>query len=240
MLRRVLGLAFVGLAVATWPAMALADGLEVRMGAFRPLGGSSAQPGSCGDVNPTGCNLFLDLDELFGATRKGWTGLAGGIEYSRSLSRKVELGFHIDGFGRTRFTSYRDYEWEDGGDIEQELKLSVVPIGMTVRVLPLGDRKVLSPYVGVGADIVVWEYAEWGDFLDGDSMDVSSVDRMVSGATPGLHVAAGLRVPLSHDFSATAEVRYLLAKKDQMEYPFEVYDIDASGTSATFGVQLRF
>jgi hypothetical protein len=244
MLRRALGLAVLGLAAVAWSTPASADGFEVRMGAFFPRGGPGSQPSTCADdaVDYSHCNLFLDLDELFGATRKGWTAFAGGVEYNRTLSRNIEVAFHIDGFGRTRHTAYRDYEWSDGGDIEQELRLSAVPIGVTLRLLPSTSRSTIAPYVAVGADVVAYEYMERGDLIDfsTDDLDVYYEDRSISGAAPAMHVAAGVRLPLSYDLAATAEVRYLLARKVRMDYPFDVYDIDLSGASATVGILLRF
>ncbi len=35
-------------------------------------------------------------------------------------------------------------------------------------------------------------------------------------------------------------LRYLKAKPQEMERPFEVYEIDPSGASATVGLNLRF
>jgi opacity protein-like surface antigen len=245
-MRRVLMTTLFGLAVTLISASSFADSVEARLGAFFPQGGRASQPSSCLDFgdSPTHCNLFLDLSELFGANRKGWEGVSGGIEYNRRLQDKLELGFHIDGYGRTRFTSYVNYTRDDPdqSEIEQELRLSVIPIGLSVRLLPLGARRTLAPYVAVGADLVVWRYSEFGDIIDFDSTDwdVVPVDRSASGVAPGLHVAAGVRVPLSYDFALTAEVRYLKAKVQEMGQPFEVYEIDPSGASATFGVNLRF
>ena len=245
-MRRGFLMILLGLAVALASTRASADNVEVRFGGFFPQGGPGSQPSSCSDTseNPTRCNLFLDLSELFGATRKGWEGAYGGIEYNRRLNSALELGFHIDGYGRTRYTSYVDYVRDDNSEIEQELHLSVVPIGVTLRVFPLGSRRALSPYIAGGGDLVIWHYSEFGDFIDfsteNENWDVVTADRQVSGTTPGFHVAAGIRVPVSYDFSLTAEVRYLKAKPQEMERPFEVYEIDPSGASATVGLNLRF
>jgi len=59
------------------------------------------------------------------------------------------------------------------------------------------------------------------------------------GAAAGFHAAAGLRVPVSHDFSVTGEVRYQQART-RMSDDFGENRLDLSGTSATLGVHLRF
>jgi hypothetical protein len=234
-MRRVFFLLAVALA-AGLPTAAFADGLEIRLGAFFPSTGAGT-----GESCQTECNIFEDANALFGATKSGWTGPFGGIEYSRRVSPHVELGLHIDGYGRRRDTSYVDYTWEDDdSEIEQRLQVSAVPVGMSLRWFPTDTRRGIAPYLTVGADLVIWDYREEGDFIDFDTMDINSAEFQSSGVTPGLHVAAGFRAPLGYDFALTGEARYLLAKKADMGGDFRAYSIDLSGASATIGLLLRF
>jgi hypothetical protein len=234
-MRRVFFLLAIALA-AGLPTAAFADGLEVRVGAFFP-GTGKATDENC----QTECNIFQDAKALFGATKSGWTGPFGGIEYSRRVSPHVELGLHVDGYGRRRETSYVDYTWEDDdSEIEQSLQVSAVPVGMSLRWFPTDTRRGIAPYLTVGADLVIWDYREEGDFIDFDTMDIGYDEFQSSGVTPGLHVAAGFRAPLGYDFALTGEARYLLAKKADMGGDFRVYSIDLSGASATIGLLLRF
>lgn len=208
------------------PASTFASGIELRLGGFGPRGHS---------------DLFDDVDELFGAGRRDFRGFTGGIEYSVGLGSHVELGFHLDGYGRTVTTSYRDFEREDGSPIFQDLRLNIVPLGATVRLLPAGRRARFAPYLAAGADVFFYQYEEQGEFIDffSDDLDISSDAFVSEGATPGFHVAAGLRVPVSHDFSVTGEVRYQQART-RMNDDFSLNRVDLSGTSATLGVHLRF
>jgi hypothetical protein len=225
--------------VAALPAAAFADGFEVRLGAFFPSTGAATDPDNC----TTGCNIFQDTEALFGATKAGWTGPFGGIEYSRRVAPHVEIGLHIDGYGRKRETQYRDYTWQDDDSpIRQTLQVSAVPIGLSVRLLPTKSRAGFVPYVTAGADIIIWDYREKGDFIDFGTpgLDVNYDEFKSSGATPGLHVAAGFRAPISYDLSLTAEARYLFAKKTDMGGDFSAYSIDLSGASATVGLLVRF
>jgi len=65
----------------------------------------------------------------------------------------------------------------------------------------------VSPYVGIGPDLVFYKYEEFGDFIDfGDPERSISADDFVSeGARPGFHVTGGLRVRIGHDFSILGE-----------------------------------
>jgi hypothetical protein len=234
-MRRVIHLMVFGLA-AILPSVAFADGLEVRAGAMFPVTGKAT-----GTDCQSGCNLFADLDELFGATRSGWAGPVAGIEVSRRVSGNVELGIHIDGYGRKRYGHYRSDKAPR--DLEQTLQLSYVPIGLSLRLLPAGAHAKVSPYLSAGPDIVIWQYQEHGDYFDFDTRKPFYDEFEAKGATPGLHVAAGLRLPITYDFALTSEVRYLWTAKVAMgghDEPYEPYDIQPGGVSATFGVMLRF
>lgn len=208
------------------PASTFASGLELRLGGFGPRGHS---------------DLFDDVNELFAVGRRDFRGFTGGIEYSLGLNDHVELGFHLDGYGRTVTSSYRDFEREDGSLIFQDLRMNIVPLGATLRLLPLGRRARVSPYVAAGGDIFFYQYEEQGEFIDFFSEDLEIFpDAFVSeGATGGFHVAAGLRVPVNRDFSVTGEVRYQQART-RMDDDFSQNTLDLSGTSATLGVHLRF
>jgi opacity protein-like surface antigen len=219
----VLGLALV----AAVPASARASGLELRLGGFLPQANS---------------DLFRDDSELYTVAKRDWRGLTGGVEYSVSLAPHVELGFHVDGYGRTNPTVYRDFVNDSGKDIHQNLRLNLVPVGVSLRLLPVRDRAPISPYVAVGADVIGYHYEEWGEFIDFQSrgFDISSDSFKSNGVALGYHVAGGLRVPIGHDFSLTGEVRYQGAQKPRMADDFSELHLDLSGVSATVGVRLRF
>ena len=207
------------------PASTFASGIELRLGGFGPRGHS---------------DLFDDVNELFAAGRRDFRGFTGGIEYSVGVSDHVELGFHLDGYGRTVRTSYRDFEREDGSPIFQDLQLNIVPLGATLRFLPAGRRARLSPYIAAGGDIFFYKYEEQGDFIDFFADNEIVRDAFVSeGAAGGFHVAAGLRVPVSHDVSLTGEVRYQQART-RMNDDFSENRLDLTGTSATVGFFIRF
>jgi opacity protein-like surface antigen len=221
-------LAFLSVAlVAAVPAPARASGLEGRLGGFAPQADST---------------LFHDDAELYTVAKRDWRGFTGGVEYSFGLAPHLEMGIHVDGYGRTHPTVYRDFERDNGAEIRQNLRLNLVPVGVSLRILPFRDRAPVSPYVTVGADVIAYHYEEFGDFIDFQSrgLDISADSFTSNGAAFGYHVAGGLRVPIGHDFALTGEVRYQGAQKPRMEDDFSELHIDLSGVSATVGVRLRF
>lgn len=219
---------------------ALAGGLDLRIGGFFPRGEKS---------------LFQDLNSLYtpngnpavGVKAGDFNGVYGGIEYNTAIAPNLELGIHIDGYGRTLETSYRDYERDNGGEIRQTLKLEMAPIGVTLRFVPTGKRARIAPYVGGGVDAVYFKYQEFGDFIDfGDASRPIIADAFVSdGVAFGVHAVAGIRVYLNRDFAIVGEGRYQWAEKDMggdfaPNEPGLVNRIDLTGASFTVGVHIRF
>jgi hypothetical protein len=213
--------------VAASPASGWASGLEVRLGAFFPRAQS---------------NLFDDDSELYTVDKDDWRGLYGGAEFSFDLASRVEMGISLDGYSRTIDTVYRDFVRENGTEIPQSLRLTIVPLGVSLRLLPAGRRAAVSPYLTIGGDVFFYKYEEFGEFIDffSDDFDISSDSFVSDGAIFGGHAAAGLRVPVGDDFAVTGEVRYQFAPRRRMNDDFRNNDIDLSGASATLGFRLRF
>jgi hypothetical protein len=222
MMRRIVVMV-IGL-LAAIPAAGVAGTLDLRAGAFFPKADS---------------NLFRDDSELYTVDKSDWRGFTGGAEYSFNVGDNVELGFHVDGYGRTVHTSYLDFVTESGREIQQSLKLTIVPMGVSLRFVPIRGRRALTPYATVGADLVFYSYEEFGDFVDFETSEIFEDAFISEGVAPGFHVAGGLRVPVGDDFRVTGEVRYQWAKAD-MGDDFRGNEIDMSGLSATVGLSLRF
>jgi hypothetical protein len=219
---------------------ASAGGLDVRIGGFFPRGSDT---------------LFDDLSSLYtpdgdpnrGVRARDFRGVFGGIEYNTVILPHLELGVHLDGYGRTLDTSYRDYTREGDVEIQQRLKLSIVPLGATLRLMPTSKNAPIAPYVGVGVDAIFYSYEESGDFVDfsDPELGIYTDDFRATGAALGVHAVAGLRVYLSRDLAIVGEGRYQWAKRDMGDdfapnEPGLVNRIDLSGASFTVGLHLRF
>ena len=215
-----------------------ADGFDLRIGGFFPRGNET---------------LFQDDRALYFVEKSDFNGVYGGIEYNRVLLDNVELGIHLDGYGRTVDTSYRDYTWDDGTEIRQSLKLTMVPLGVSLRFVPTSKRAKIAPFVGGGVDAIFYKYEEYGDFVcfppaSGTCrFDYDIVpDAFVSESTAfGFHALGGVRVYINRDFAIVAEGRYQWAT-DEMGDDFApnepglVNTLDLSGWTVTVGVHVRF
>jgi hypothetical protein len=211
-----------------------ADGLDLRFGAFVPRADSGARAADRYD-------LHQDQMTIHKVEKNDWIGAGGGLEFNVNVARYLEIGVHLDGYGRRLATTYRDYTRSDDSEIEQTLDVSVLPIGLSLRLVPPGRRGQIAPYATFGADLFVWQYEAHGDFIDFglESLPITYAEYKSHGVTPGVHVAVGLRVPITYDLSLTGEARYQWAEQD-MGGDFSQNRIDLSGASASLGLRLRF
>jgi opacity protein-like surface antigen len=234
-------MAVVTLAVlAGWPAVASAGNLEIRLGAFFPSADSNLFRDDAALYVKAGRPVPVD-PRVPGIENSDWVGFTGGIAYNAKIAKNVEIGVNLDGYGRSLDTSYRDSVRDDGTEIRQTLKLDIVPLGVTFRIVPTSRHARIAPFVEAGADVIFYNYEEYGDFIKfSDPTQPIIADAFKSdGAAFGFHVGAGLRVPVSDDFSLVGAYRYQFAKHDMGE-DFSGNEIDLSGGAATFGVNLRF
>lgn len=161
-----------------------------------------------------------------------------GAEYLVALGEFLEAGAGIGFTSRSVDTIYENFERPDGSEIEQTLKLRIVPMTATVRILPLGRSGVFQPYVGGGLGIYNWRYSETGDFID-FSLANRAIFResyTASGTSLGPVAVFGARFPIGNA-TIGGEVRYQKAEGDLDERDFLGPKIDLGGFhySATVG-----
>ena len=214
-----------GLAAST-PSRASASGFEVRLGGMRPAAKSI---------------LFDDSVVLYNLEKHDFQGGFGGVEFTKGIARNIELGFSVDGYAREIPTSYREFTRPSGRDIQQTLRLVMVPVSALVRLVPGGRYTRFAPYVGAGVSAISWQYEEFGDFIDFDRRDRPIVaDSFKSkGTTLGLVLNAGLRFRINEDFQAVVDFRNF-SGKENMSGDFAPNEIDVSGAALSIGVRLRF
>lgn len=164
-------------------------------------------------------------------------------EWNIAFGDAVEVGIGTSFYQRSVPTVYYDLVDEVGREIEQALRLRVVPVTAVVRFLPFGRAGDFQPYVGVGAGVYTFRYSEFGRFVDPDTLDIYEDRFTTSGATPGAVVLGGIRVPLGGDvFGLTFEGRYHFATGDTggVDNGFLDDKIDLGGGQFNVGFLIRF
>jgi hypothetical protein len=224
----ILGGILVGLAAAPAPAGAQQT-LNLNLGYFALRGEDSRIDD---DVLVENLDLFaFEIGDFNFATIGG--------EYLVGLGEHFEAGVGVGFYQRTVPTVYRDFVRPDGSEIEQELKLRMIPVAATLRLLPLGSSSGFQPYVGGGIAMVSWRYTETGEFLD--EFDVIFRDSYeAEDSAFGPVILGGLRGG-SGPVVIGGEVRYQKVKgRVGREKGFFAEDIDLGGITLQATIGVRF
>ena len=83
-----------------------------------------------------------------------------GAEWLTALGDNFDAGLGVGFYQRTVPTVYNDFVNANGTEIEQDLKLRVVPFTATVRWLPMGHHNGVEPYIGAGVGVFNYRYSE--------------------------------------------------------------------------------
>ena len=199
------------------------------------IGGFSPRPE---DARASGDVLVNDLDFL--AFRIGdFSGPLFGAEYLAGLGDHFDAGLGVGFYQRTVPTVYSNFVNKNGAEIEQDLKLRVVPFTATVRWLPLGHHNGVEPYVGAGVGVFNYRYSESGQFLATDK-SIFRGTFVGSGTATGPVILGGIRVPVG-SWGVGGELRWQSAEgKLPAGQDFSGSKIDLGGISYTFTINVRF
>ncbi len=190
------------------------------------------------DARATGDVLVNNLDFLAFRVSDFNGPLIGG-EYLTGLGDFFDAGLGVGYYQRTVPTVYNDFVNTNGTEIEQDLKLRIVPFTATVRWLPLGHHNGVEPYVGAGVGIFNYRYSESGQFLATDN-SIFRGTFVGSGTATGPVVLGGVRVPVG-SWGVGGELRYQSAEGSlPADQDFSGSKIDLGGFTYSFTINVRF
>lgn len=183
--------------------------LNIHFGGFVPKGEDARtreDRGRSGDVVISNLDfLSFDPDDFNSGTV--------GLEYLVGIGEYLEAGLGVGLYRSTVPSVYADYVNRNGAEIEQDLKLRMVPWTATVRLLPFGRAGLIEPYIGAGVAIVNWRYSEAGEFVDFADGSVFRDSYVGSGTATGPTILGGVRIPVG-SFGIGFETRWQDVKAD--------------------------
>jgi hypothetical protein len=179
--------------------------------------------------------LVFDVSDFNGATV--------GAEWLIPLGEYFEAGAGLSFSRQTVPSVYADFVDVDGSEIEQDLRLRLVPVAFTIRVLPLRQTSPVQPYFGAGLGLVAWRYSESGEFVDFQRRNAIFRDSFVASGTETGPVALGGIRFAGDSVSGGFEIRYLSADA-RLGRPFSIVQtnprIDLGGWTYAFTMGWRF
>jgi opacity protein-like surface antigen len=171
---------------------------------------------------------------------KDFNAATAGAEWLIPIGNFLEAGAGVSYSRRTVPSVYTLYVDNSQNEISQDLRLRMVPIALTFRVLPLGQSSPVQPYFGAGLGIINWRYSETGDFIDfgRPGQPVFRGTFTADGTDTGPVVLGGVRFA-SDTMTVGGEVRYQSAE-GEVGSDFAAPKIDLGGWTYQFTVGVRF
>jgi hypothetical protein len=171
---------------------------------------------------------------------KDFNGATVGGEWLVGLTDLFDAGLGLGYYQRTTPSVYTNLTFADQTEIEQELKLRIVPFTATIRFLPLGHHGPIQPYIGGGVGVMRWRYSETGDFVDTTDNSIFRDTFIGTGTSVGPLILGGVTFPIGA-VGVGGEIRYQSAKGTLP--PAENFagpKIDLGGMNYLFMVSVRF
>ena len=209
--------------------------VNFTLGYFTPLGEDARTSGDVlnANLNAGRYGLFYEVDDFNSASVGG--------EWLFPIGNFIEGGIGVSFSRQTVPSVYQNFIDSDGTEIDQDLRLRMVPTTFTVRLIPTGQSSPIQPYIGAGLGIIAWRYSETGEFVDpgaGDEIFRDSTTYVKSGAEVGPVVVGGLRFA-GRSISSGFEIRYQKAE-GTLNSLFAGPKIDLGGWTYNWTVGVRF
>jgi len=209
--------------------------VNFTLGYFTPLGEDARTTGDVlnANLNAGRYGLFYEVDDFNSASVGG--------EWLFPIGNFIEGGIGVSFSRQTVPSVYQNFIDSDGTEIDQDLRLRMVPTTFTVRLIPTGQSSPIQPYIGAGLGIIAWRYSETGEFVDpgaGDEIFRDSTTYVKSGAEVGPVVVGGLRFA-GRSISSGFEIRYQKAE-GTLNSLFAGPKIDLGGWTYNWTIGVRF
>ena len=186
-------------------------------------------------------DVLVENMDLFAFRLGDLSNVSTGGEWLIGLAEYVEAGVGLGFYRRTVASTYNDFVDVDGSEIEQDLKLRVIPFTTTIRFLPFGRSAAVQPYVGGGLGIYAWRYSEVGDFIEFSNFGIFRDQFVAEGNDVGTVVLGGVRVPFGSRYALGGEIRYQTVQGTVgVENGFLEESIDLGGLTAQATLQVKF
>jgi hypothetical protein len=196
-------------------------------------------------------DVFSFTSEQLTVDRADFRSLALGVDLERRLVEGTHLVFSFDGARTSHDSEFREYIDNDDLPIEQTTKFSRVKVSVGVKQYLMKPGHSIgrlawvpariAPFVGAGAGALRYEFHQFGDFVDFQTMEVFEAQFQSTGWTGTAHGRGGVDLSLTPRIALTAQGRYDWAKAAKLSSDFLGFDrIDLTGFSTTIGFTVRF
>jgi opacity protein-like surface antigen len=244
------------------PALSFADSISLRGAYFMPR----ALSNSYLSLHPDSL-WTIELDQMSFAP-KDYRGGMIGFSYDRFLGPNLSMSLTVDAYNKSQVGYYNDwvlntltegdfafpFELYLGDDIVHSFRVGITPVQLSLKLLPLGRKTKIIPYVGGGGSLVFTTIRMFGDqvnfadpwiYTDPDlgDIDIYPVEALSARETAtsfGWHAFAGFQVPIGYRATVEAEARYHSAKARFNDLFVDFDDFEVGGLALTVGLSYWF
>ena len=172
---------------------------------------------------------------------KDFNGPTVGAGWTVGLADLFDAGIDVGFYQRTSPAVFTRFTHPDHSEIEQDLKLRIVPVTATIRFLPLGHHGPARPYIGGGVGIFAWRYSEVGEFVDLSDNSTFRDTFVEKHVDTGPVILGGITAPVGSGLVGF-EARYQSAKGTLPGPPtgFAGNEINLGGMNYLFTFGFRF
>jgi len=196
---------------------------------------------ACSPSSSTDCDVLVKNRQFLSFDIADFNGATVGGEWLVPLGRFFEGGAGASFSRRTVPSVYTDFTDPDGTEVDQDLRLRLIPIDFTVRLIPTGQSSPVQPYFGVGVGIINWRYSESGEFIDfSNGRRTIFRDTFVADGNQAGPVALGGLRFVGDRATGGFEVRYHKAEGTLPAGDFAASKIDLGGWSYQVTGGVRF
>jgi hypothetical protein len=197
-------------------------------------------------------DLFTFVQEHLTVDRKDFNAPAIGVDVEIAMAPRLSAVAGFDYARATKNSEYRDFVDNQRLPITQTTQLSElnfsgsVKFAVTPRGRDISSRAwipaAVTPYVGAGGGVLKYEFLQYGDFIDVDSlaMDVFTDTFRSSGWAPSAHIFGGVDVRVYKRLYLSGEGRYLWSNSTPDSDFIDFDPIDLAGFKATVGIHYMF
>jgi hypothetical protein len=196
-----------------------------------------------GIFNPTANSDLWEsnLDNL-AFEKKDMQGQYYGLEYEQFMNPNFTVFIEGGHYTKEHYSFYRDYEYDDGSPIYQNLALQISSLELGFKFYPMSNRTRIAPFFGAAAGVYYWQYEQWGDFIDVVEGTVSEAEYVeASEYSFGFSGKAGILFRPTRNLGFSVEARYQFLKGDLEPFfeGFEKFDMNGFTLTAGFSIYFR-
>jgi hypothetical protein len=161
-------------------------------------------------------------------------------EYEIPLNRNLTFSLELGSYARTVNSQYKDYTYENGDTIFQDISLRLTPIEANLKVYPLGQQQTVCPFIGAGAGVYAWTYQQSGDFINFEDGTISNGFAETRTFSIGFNGRLGLVFRLHPRVALALEGKYQYLKGRLSGYFEDFERLDLGGFTANLGINIYY